>query len=92
MNGLEIDNQWVVPYNRDLCIKYDAHINVERVTVCSMITYLYKYVHNGHDRATIIIEGNTKHHDSEQPWPQRERDEIQEYLDCRYVSAIESCC
>ena len=91
MNGREIDNQWVVPYNRELCVKYDAHINVERVVVRSVIKYLYKYVHKGHDRATIVIEGNTTHCDSEHSRPHREGDEIREYLDYRYVSAEESC-
>ena len=30
VNGKELDNRWVVPYNCDLCVKYDVHINVER--------------------------------------------------------------
>ena len=67
VNGREVDNQWVIPYNRDLCVKYDARINVEHVAVYSMVRYLYKYVHKGHDRDAIVIEGNTAHHDSEQP-------------------------
>ena len=29
INGKGLDNRWVVPYNRDLCVKYDAHINIE---------------------------------------------------------------
>ena len=29
INGKELNNRWVVPYNCDLCVKYDAHINVE---------------------------------------------------------------
>ena len=77
--------------SQDLCIKYDAHINVERVAVHSVVKYLYKYVHQGHDCATIVIEGNTRHHYSEQPQQHREMNEIQEYLDCRYVSIVESC-
>jgi len=66
-NGQEIDNQWLVPYNRDLCIKYDAHISVKHVAVRSMMKYLYKYVHKDNDRTTIVIEGNTAHHEGEQP-------------------------
>uniref|UniRef100_A0A803N417 ATP-dependent DNA helicase n=1 Tax=Chenopodium quinoa TaxID=63459 RepID=A0A803N417_CHEQI len=31
VNGRAVDNRWVVPYNRDLCVKYNAHNNVERV-------------------------------------------------------------
>jgi len=76
VNGREIDNQWVVPYNRDICIKYDAHINIKRVAIRSMIKYLYKYVHKGHDRAIILIEGNATHNDNEQPQPHKERNEI----------------
>jgi len=56
-----------------------------------VIKYLYKYVHKGHDRASIVIEGNTTHHDNDQARPHREGNEIREYLDCRYISAIESC-
>jgi len=91
VNGQEINNQWVAPYNRDLYIKYDTHINVERVAVCSMVKYLYKYVHKGHNRATIIFESGTRHDDSEQPHSDRQRNENHEYLDCRYISAVESC-
>jgi len=57
----------VVPYNKDLCVKYDAHINVECVAERSVVKYLYNYVHKGHDRATIILESGTMHDDSEQP-------------------------
>jgi hypothetical protein len=28
-NGIHIDNRFIVPHNVDLCVKYDAHINVE---------------------------------------------------------------
>jgi len=80
----------VVPYNRDLCIKYDAHINVERVAVRNVVKYLYKYVHKGHDHATIVLESGTRHDDSEQPRNDFQRNEIQEYLNCHYVSTVES--
>jgi len=65
-------------------------MHVERTAVHSVIKYLYKYVHKGHGHATIVTEGNTTHRDSEQTWPHKEGDEIQEYLDCRYVSTVES--
>jgi len=65
VNGQEIDNQWVVPYNRDLCVKYDAHINVERVAICSVVKHIYKSIHKGHAHTTNVIEGNTTYHNSE---------------------------
>jgi len=66
-NGREIDNHCVVPYNIDLCIKYDAHINVERIAVRKVVKCVYKYVRKGHGRATIVIEGNTTHYDNKHP-------------------------
>ena len=42
INGYQIDNWWVVPYDRDLCVKYDAHINVEHCAQKKVIKYLHK--------------------------------------------------
>jgi len=45
VNGREINNQWVVPYNRYMC--YASHINVEHVAgVVWLSTYtsIYKKV------------------------------------------------
>ena len=67
-------------------MKYDAHINVDRVAVRIVTKYLYKYAHKGQDCTTIVIEGNTTHRDSGQSRPHKEGDEIQEYLDYRYIS------
>ena len=64
-NGREINNQWVVPHNRDFGIRYYAYINVKRVSMRSVVKYLYKYVHKSHDRATIILKSGITHDDSE---------------------------
>ncbi|KAI8550715.1 hypothetical protein RHMOL_Rhmol06G0129300 [Rhododendron molle] len=58
VNGVEIDNRWVIPYNRDLIVKYNAHINLERCVHTKLIKYLYKYVLKGPDRATVVLENN----------------------------------
>ena len=79
------------PHNRDMCVKYNAHINVECVTMHSVVKYLCKYVHKGHNRATIIFESCITHDNSEQPRNDRQRNEIQEYLDYRYAFDVESC-
>ncbi|XP_021770771.1 uncharacterized protein LOC110734962 [Chenopodium quinoa] len=91
VNGREVDNRWVVPYNRDLCVKYNAHINVERVAVRSVVKYLYKYVTKGQDRATVVIENNSTTRHGQEVRKGNRVDEIKQYLDCRYVSAIEAC-
>jgi hypothetical protein len=75
-------------------MRYQCHINVE---VCSSITtvkYLYKYVYKGHDCALAVVQpeagvlpaaggadGNNV------PVAQ---DEVENYLDGRYVSASEA--
>ena len=51
---IEIDNRFVVPYNRRLLLKYKAHINFEIVASYGAIKYLFKYIHKGSDR--IIVE------------------------------------
>ncbi|XP_076035388.1 uncharacterized protein LOC143021662 [Oratosquilla oratoria] len=45
-----IDNSWVVPYNAYLCLKYNAHINVECSNSIKCIAYVTKYVNKGCDR------------------------------------------
>ncbi|XP_075076823.1 uncharacterized protein LOC142163436 [Nicotiana tabacum] len=73
-NGANLDSRYVVPCNRDLLVKYDAHINVELCNYSRSVKYLFKYVHKGSDRATATIEStNTA----------AENDEIKKNLDCR---------
>src|SRR6266540_6473208 len=74
--GITIDNRWIVPYNPYLCQKYDCHINVEICSSIRSVKYLYKYVYKGHDHVIVFIRD--------------EQDEITNYLNARYVSAIES--
>ena len=75
VNGIQLDNRWVVPYNPYLTTKYNCHINVEICSSITAIKYLFKYVYKGHDRATVEVRNN---------------DEIGLYLDARYISASEA--
>jgi hypothetical protein len=82
-------------------MRYQCHINVE---VCSSITavkYLYKYVYKGHDRALAVVQPEVGALPALTPQAAASgadgnnvptaRDEIQNYLDGRYVSASEAC-
>ncbi|XP_071699779.1 uncharacterized protein [Rutidosis leptorrhynchoides] len=40
--GVHLDNSYVVPYNRLLCMTFQAHINVECCGTTSLIKYLFK--------------------------------------------------
>jgi hypothetical protein len=72
--GLIFDNRSVIPYNPDLSVKYECHINTECCASVHSVKYIHKYVYKGHDRATLEIEKNL--------------DEIKEYLDARWIGTL----
>ncbi|CAI0560984.1 unnamed protein product [Linum tenue] len=49
-----LDNRHVVPYNRNLLVKMQAHINVEVCHKGKLIKYLFKYVTKGPDRQSNV--------------------------------------
>ncbi len=69
-------NRDIVPYNPYLSAKYNCDINVEVCVSVKAIKYIHKYIYKGHDRTTLEVQ---------------DHDEIKEFLDARYISAIESC-
>ena len=86
LGGNKLDNRWVVPYNPYLCLKYNAHINVEICSSIQSVKYLFKYVYKGHDCANIKFQSVTTEHETVIEW-----DEVKYYLETRYVSAPEAC-
>ena len=84
-----ITNANVVPYNAKLLLKYDCHINVEVCSTIRAVKYLYKYVYKGNDRTMIKISG-TKNTTLKTNDSSKAINEIQEYVDCRYISSIEA--
>ncbi|CAN0926291.1 ATP-dependent DNA helicase PIF1 [Linum grandiflorum] len=53
-SGTNLDNSYVVSYNRDLVVKYQAHINVKVCHKGQLIKYLFKYITKGPDRLESI--------------------------------------
>ncbi|CAI0385028.1 unnamed protein product [Linum tenue] len=45
-----LDNRFIVPYNRNLLVLFQAHINVEVCHQGRLIKYLFKYITKGPDR------------------------------------------
>ncbi|XP_015931715.1 uncharacterized protein LOC107458035 [Arachis duranensis] len=83
--NVNLDNRFVVPYNATWLLKYGCHINVEYTCQTSTIKYLFKYVHKDNDCVTASF---FRSHDS--AGSDVTVDEIQNYYDCRYISACEA--
>ncbi|CAH2018232.1 unnamed protein product [Acanthoscelides obtectus] len=84
-----VDNSWVVPYNAYLLEKYEAHINVEACSSMKSVKYLLKYIYKGFDRVQIVVR--TVEEDGQTTTIQEPMyNEIQMFLDVRYVSAPEA--
>ncbi|XP_076056343.1 uncharacterized protein LOC143034293 [Oratosquilla oratoria] len=75
---MRIDNAWVVPYNPYLCLKYNAHINVECCNSIKCLVYVTKHVNKGSDRI-IYSKSDGK-----------PVNEIRNYRDAWYVNANEA--
>jgi len=71
-------DQMIVPYCLKLLRKFQCHINFEVANTSHLFQYLFKYIHKGPDRARYIVGFNES------------IDEINDYLDGRYVSAGEA--
>ena len=89
VNGIQLDNKWVVPYNPYLLLKYNAHINIEICYTNSAVKYLYKYVYKALDRAIVEFRiGDSAECSTNKA--AMDVDEIVNYLEARHVSATES--
>ncbi|XP_048604780.1 uncharacterized protein LOC125582234 [Brassica napus] len=80
-NGIRLDNGFVVPYNRDLMLRYRVHMNVEWCVQTRAVKYLFKYIHKGPDYASAAMGKEDE---------DGVIDEIKTYYDCRYITACES--
>ena len=77
-NDLGVDSSFVVPYNRTLYLRFQAHINMEIVHSDQAVKYLYKYITKGQDQVLLGFGEDT------------ENDEINRYVNARYISATEA--
>lgn len=86
-----LDNRWVVPYNMYFLKKYQAHINVEWCNKGIFIKYLFKYVTKGPDCGKAYIERIKNGEDVPFDRETETRNEVKEYLDCRYICEQDAC-
>ncbi len=76
IGSFDADNSWVVPHNKFLLMKYDAHINLECSTSITVVKYMFSYIYKGSKTSSATV------HNSD--------DEIQLFSDGRITSAAES--
>ncbi|XP_044591486.1 uncharacterized protein LOC123269716 [Cotesia glomerata] len=75
INGNDIDNRWVVPFNPVLSRTFKAHINIEYCNSVKSIRYICKYVNKGSGQAAFTVEN---------------LDEVSRYEAGRYISSSEA--
>ncbi|XP_074323043.1 uncharacterized protein LOC141659989 [Apium graveolens] len=89
--GVLLDNQYVVPYNRDLLVRFHCHINLEVCNSSRSLKYLFKYCLKGHDTATMILRKKQQGSEtSSSSFVPKQTDEIKIFLDGRYICASEA--
>ncbi|XP_063939620.1 uncharacterized protein LOC108198229 [Daucus carota subsp. sativus] len=89
--GSDLDNRFVVPYNRDLLLLFQCHINVEICNNSRSLKYLFKYCLKGHDNATMLLKKNNGSRvNIQQVQAGKPLDEVKHYLDGRYICASEA--
>lgn len=71
----EIDNRWIVPYNKLLLKVFDGYINVELCSSIKSIKYVTKYINKGSDQATFSVQST---------------DEVDQYQSGRYICSSEA--
>lgn len=48
-----VRNEWAVPHNPYLVLKYNVHIKMKVFSTIKIVTYLYKYVYKSHNSITF---------------------------------------
>lgn len=89
--GVNLGNQYVVPYNRYLLIRFHCHFNLEVCNSSRTLKYLFKYCLKGHDTETMILK--KKHSNvagATNTVKAKNTNEIKQYLEGRYVCAVEA--
>ncbi|XP_076959484.1 uncharacterized protein LOC143635573 [Bidens hawaiensis] len=89
-NDVKLDNGYVGPYNRSLCLRYMAHINVEYCGWSMLIKYLFKYISKGADRIQYTITKTTAPTNPTQHDDLSRLNEIQNFLDGRFICPHEA--
>ena len=80
---VNLDNRWVVPYNKRLSHYFNAHINVKICSSVKAVKYVYKYIYKGSDQAQVVLRDTVAVGDNV--------NEVQVFLNARFISPPEAC-
>ncbi|XP_023734499.3 uncharacterized protein LOC111882374 [Lactuca sativa] len=89
-SGVITDNGFVVSYNKRLCSRFDAHINVEYYGWNMMIKYLFKYISKGVDRVRFTLQTSEENITASSSTIPVIVNEIKSFLDGRYICPHEA--
>lgn len=85
-----LDNSYVVPYNRLLSLIFYALINVEYCGWNMLIKYLFKYISKGSDKTRVQITRSIGESIPSTSNAQPEINDIRNYVEARYVCPHEA--
>ncbi|KAK9068544.1 hypothetical protein SSX86_012659 [Deinandra increscens subsp. villosa] len=86
-----VDCGYVVPYNKDLSLRFRAHINVEHCGWSMMIKYLFKYISKGPDRVKYSVgSGGNGNEIGSSSATDDTIDEIKNFVDGRFICPHEA--
>ncbi|XP_074323863.1 uncharacterized protein LOC141660775 [Apium graveolens] len=90
--GVNLDNRCVVPFNRDILVHFQCHMNLEICNNSRSLKYLFKYCLKGHDTATMCLRKTRTGTSATIPKkaPKGPIDEVKHFFDGRYVCASEA--
>jgi len=96
LHGNIITNQWVVPYNPVMLLKYRCHLNFEMCATVTSVKYIYKYLLKGNDKITMELKFTKKSKKSSNRRNAndksiQEMNEILRYQNGRFLTATDSC-
>ncbi|XP_071713508.1 uncharacterized protein [Rutidosis leptorrhynchoides] len=84
-SGVHLDNSYVVPYNRLLCMTFQAHINVECCGSTTLIKYMFKYISKGTERIAARISKPVGSNSRTRPQASQPVDEVKNFIDSRFI-------